>query len=244
MPRSMMRPAIPAKANYCASGPSCWQTNSRTGLGKSVLKSYFDDGMPSMAISSELEEPFQAPSAAIANYLRKSISIAYLLGLAWSGRAIIIIATVIGLLSGIYSVYHAGPSYMATIRVQPAASSDTSLGSSSGAGGLLAGLTGGGGGAAQVPKFIQFTYAMSSLEVARALVQKYDLLCHLYHGECNPITHQWKPRNSTISEWIVSAASRLSGLPDPNVGPPDPIELAKYIEHTVVAEQLKKTDSV
>jgi hypothetical protein len=195
-----------------------------------------------MAIINQSEEPFQAPSAAIADYLRKSISISYLLGLAWFGRGIVIIATVIGLLFGMYSVYRAGPSYMATMRVQPAPS-DTSLGNTSGAGSLLAGLTG-GGGAAQVPKFIQFTYAMSSLEVARTLIQKYDLLCRVYHGECNPITHQWKPRNSTVYEWLVSATSRLSGLPDPNIGPRDPIDLATYIEHNVVALQLKKTDSV
>ncbi|HVW73764.1 MAG TPA: hypothetical protein VHC39_09000 [Rhizomicrobium sp.] len=195
-----------------------------------------------MAISDELEEPFQAPSAAIADYLRKSISVSYLLGLVWSGRGIVIITTIIGLLYGVYSVYHAGPFYMATMRVQPAAS-DTSLDNASGAGSLLAGLTG-GGGAAQVPKFIQFTYAMSSLEVARALIQKYDLLCRLYHSQCNPITHQWKPRNSTVYDWIVSATSRLSGLPDPNVGPRNPIDLAAYIEHNLVAQQLKKTDSV
>ena len=195
-----------------------------------------------MAITNELEEPFQAPSAVIADYLRKSISISHLLGLAWSGRGIVVIATVFGLLFGAYTVYDAGPSYMATIRVQPAAS-DTSLGSTSGAGSLLAGLTG-GGGAAQVPKFIQFNYAMSSLEVARALIQKYDLLCRVYHGECDAITHQWRPRHSTVHDWIVSATSRLSGLPDPNVGPRDPVDLATYIENSVVAQQLKKTDSV
>jgi hypothetical protein len=195
-----------------------------------------------MAIINELEEPFEAPSAVIADYLRKSISISYLLGLAWSGRGIVIITTVIGLLFGVYTVYDGGPSYMATIRVQPAAS-DTAFGNTSGAGSLLAGLTGGIEGA-QVPKFIQFTYAMSSLEVAHALIQKYDLLCRVYHGECDVITHQWKPRHSTIRDLVVSATSRLSGLPDPNVGPRNPIDLAKYIENSVLADQLKKTDSV
>jgi hypothetical protein len=196
-----------------------------------------------MAISSEVETPLQPPSAVIADYLRKSISISYLMGLIWSGRGIVVIATVIGLLFGVYTVYHAGPSYMATIRVQPAAS-DTSLGSTSGTGGgLLASLTG-GGGAAQVPKFIQFTYAMSSLEVSRTLIQKYDLLCRVYHGDCDAITHQWKPRHSTVHDWIVSFSSRLSGLPDPNVGPRSPIDLATYIGDTITVVQLKKTDAV
>jgi hypothetical protein len=194
-----------------------------------------------MAISNEVEAPFQPPTTAIAEYLRKSISLSYLLGLAWSGRGIIIIATLIGLLYGVYAVYDAGPSYMATIRVTPAAS-DTSLGSTSGAGGLLAGLTG-GSGAAQVPKFIQFTYALSSLDVARSLNQKYDLLCRVYLGECDPITHQWQPRNG-IHEWIVSATSRLSGLPDPNVGPRSPLDLARYIAGNVVVNQPKKNESL
>jgi hypothetical protein len=195
-----------------------------------------------MAISNELDTPFQPPSAVIADYLRKSISVSYLLGLVWSGRGLVVIATLFGLLYGIYFVYDGGPSYMATIRVSPAAS-DTSLGGTSGAGGLLAGLTG-GSGAAQVPKFIQFTYALSSVEVARALDQKYDLLCRVYHGECDPVSHQWKPRHSTIQELIVSATSRLSGLPDPNVGPRSPIDLAKYIGAQVVVDQPKKNDSL
>lgn len=194
-----------------------------------------------MAISNEVEAPFQPPTTVVADYLRKSISISYLLGLAWSGRGIIIIATLIGVLYGVYAVYSAGPSYMATIRVTPAAS-DTSLGSTSGAGGLLAGLTG-GSGAAQVPKFIQFTYALSSIDVARALNQKYDLLCRVYHNECDPITHQWQPR-SGVHEWIVSATSRLSGLPDPNVGPRSLLDLARYIAFNVVVNQPKKNDSL
>lgn len=194
-----------------------------------------------MAISDEIEAPFEPPSAVIADYLRKSISISYLLGLVWSGRGIIIITAVIGLLYGVYSVYHAGPAYAATMRVSPAPS-DTGLGSTSGAGGLLAGLTG-GSGALQVPKFIQFTYALSSVEVAQSLDQRYDLLCRVYRGECDPKTHQWKPR-SGLREWVASVTSRLSGLPDPNVGPRAPIDLANYIADQVIVEQPKKTDSV
>jgi hypothetical protein len=38
--------------------------------------------------------------------------------------------------------------------------------------------------------------------------------------------------------------SRLSGLPDPNVGPRDAIEFAQYIGAQVSVSQLKKTDSV
>ena len=62
-----------------------------------------------MAISNEVEAPFQPPSSVVGDYLRKSISISYLLGLFWSGRGIVGITTVVGLLYGIYAVYHAGP---------------------------------------------------------------------------------------------------------------------------------------
>jgi hypothetical protein len=195
-----------------------------------------------MAISNELQDPFEPPSAVIADYLSKSISMAYLLELVWSGRVIVVITAAAGLLFGVYTVYDGGPSYTATMRVSPA-TSDTSFGNTSGASGLLAGLTG-GSSAAQVPKFVQFTYALSSLEVARALDQKYDLLCRIYSSECDPLTHQWSPRHNTIRNWIISATSLLSGLPDPNVGPRPPIDLAKYIAFNVNSEQLKKTDSV
>ena len=107
----------------------------------------------------------------------------------------------------------------------------------------MAGLTG-GGTSAQVPRYIQFSYAMGSLEVAQKLNQKYDLLCRLYRGQCDAATHQWEPRNDTIQDWIESVTSRLSGLPDPNVGPRPITDLARYITNRVVAEQLKKTDSV
>src|SRR5438067_12237714 len=98
------------------------------------------------------ENDLEAPSTVIETYLRKTISISYLLGLAWAGRLITIACAVLGFLYGIYAVYDAGPFYTATMRISPA-SSDTSVGNLGEAGGLLAGLTG-GGSAAQVPKYI------------------------------------------------------------------------------------------
>jgi hypothetical protein len=95
----------------------------------------------------------------------------------------------------------------------------------------------------QVPKFVQFLYALNSVEVAQTLDKKYDLLCRVYHGECDPVTHQWKDRDG-IRAWIMSATSRLSGLPDPNVGPRRAIDLAQYIEVKFVVTQLKKTEAV
>jgi len=195
-----------------------------------------------MAISNETDAAFRPPTAAIADYLQRSISISRLLGKIWSGRMIVGIATAMGLAYGVYVVHASGPSYMAAMRISPA-ESDTGLGGGgSGAGGLLAGLTG-GSSAAQVPKYVQFTYALSSVEVARALDQKYDMLCRIYHGDCDARTHQWE-RRTGLREWITSALARLSRLPDPNAGPRPLTDLAAYIGGQIVIEQPKKTDSV
>jgi hypothetical protein len=187
------------------------------------------------------EQDLEAPTSVIASYLRKTISLSYLVGLVWTGRLLIVIAAVLGFLYGIYTVYKAGPAYTATVRVSPAAN-DATLGDVANTSSLLAGLAG-GAGVNQVPKFVQFTYAISSVEVARDLEQKYDLLCRLYKGECDPLTHQWKARTG-IREFIASSIARLSGLPDPNVGPRSATDLADYIAGQIVVAQLKKTDSV
>jgi hypothetical protein len=193
---------------------------------------------------TQAENDLEAPSAVIAGYLRKTISLSYLGGLAWAGRLIIAGCTAAGILVGVYMVHHLGPSYMATMRISPTPDDvgGGGLGTSSAGAGLLASLSG-GAGAMQVPRFIQFLYALNSVEVAQTLDQKYDLLCRVYHGDCDLSTHQWKARTGT-REWISSATSRLAGLPDPNVGPRGPIDLAQYIESQVIPTQVKKTDSV
>src|SRR5438477_6875043 len=98
------------------------------------------DGALVMTVT-QAKNDLEAPSAVIAGYLRKTISVSYLAGLAWSGKLIVVACVCLGFLFGVYTVYDAGPSYMATMRVSPA-SSDTSLGDAIGAGGLLAGLAG------------------------------------------------------------------------------------------------------
>ncbi len=190
---------------------------------------------------TQAEHDLEAPSAVIAGYLRKTISLSYLAGLAWAGKLIVAACTAAGFLFGVYTAYDEGPLYLATMQVSPAPG-DTGTTNLEGAGGLLAGLSG-GSGAIQVPKFIQFLYAMNSVEVAQSLDQRYDLLCRVYHGDCDAATHHWKAR-SGIREWITSETSRLGGFPDPNVGPRRIEDLAQYIESQVLAVQLKKADSV
>lgn len=190
---------------------------------------------------TQAENNLEAPSAVIAGYLRRTISLSYLAGLAWAGKLIVMAFTAAGLLFGVYLAYDAGPQYLATMQISPAPG-DTGTPNLEGAGGLLAGLSG-GSGAIQVPKFVQFLYAMDSVEVAQILDQRYDLLCRVYHGDCDAATHHWKAR-SGLRDWVMSETSRLGGFPDPNVGPRGIEDLAEYIRTQVVAIQLKKTDSV
>jgi hypothetical protein len=190
----------------------------------------------------QTEDDLRAPTAVVAGYLGKTISLSYLIGLVWTGRWIVMAATLLGLLYGVYIVHLAGPQYMATMHISPAAS-DSSLGDAAGASGILASLGGSGGsGALQVPKFTQFLYTRGSVEVARELDRRYGLLCRIHNGECDPVTHQWKER-AGIKEWFNGLLARLGGLPDPNVGPRPITDLASYVTSAIDQEQ-NKTNSI
>lgn len=193
-----------------------------------------------MTISQDAEPGFRPPSSVIADYLRKSISIGYLLQLVWSGRLIIIVTTILGVAYGVYSVHHQGPIYLATMRISPA-ESDTGFGDMGNAGGILAGLTG-GGGAVAVPKFTQFLAAIGSVGVAQDLDRKYDLLCQIYKGQCDPATHRWKKR-SGLREWFDGLLAQLQGLPDPNGARTD-ADLAAYFSGAVMIEPNKNNSMV
>src|SRR5258708_318670 len=133
-----------------------------------------------MSISHDKAQPdIRAPSAVIADYLRGSISLSYLLNQAWTGRLFIIATTLAGLLYGAYTVHANGPHFTATIKISPA-ESDNSVGDiGGGAGGLLAGLTGSTGTVA-LPKFTQFLITKGSIGVAQNLDKNYDMLCRIY----------------------------------------------------------------
>src|SRR3954470_1168132 len=107
----------------------------------------------------------RAPSAAIADFLRGSISVRHLAGLAWSGRLIIATTTVIGLLWGGYSAHRNGPLFAAVMKISPAETDSLGGGSSSAATSMLADLTGSAAAGVTVPKFIQFQAAMGSMAV-------------------------------------------------------------------------------
>jgi hypothetical protein len=173
----------------------------------------------------------RAPTAVIADYLRRSISVSYLAGLVWKARLFVLATTVAGLIYGVYMVHVGGPSFTATIKISPA-ESDSSMGDvgGGGAGGLLAGLTGTGSSAA-LPKFTQFQMALGSVGVARDLDNKYDLLCRTFRGNCDPATHKWRERTG-IKEWMDGMLAKLAGLPDPN-GARSIEDLAMYVGGSV-----------
>lgn len=183
-----------------------------------------------MTIRHEEAQPtFRTPTAVIADYLRGSISLSYLAGLAWTGRLFIVAATFTGLIYGVYTVHKNGPSFTATMRISPAESGGA-FGDVGSAGGLLAGLAGSSGSVA-LPKFTQFMLSVGSVGVARDLDRKYGLLCRIYRGDCDQVTHRWKER-AGVKEWFNGMLARLAGLPDPN-GPRTVEDLAAYISGAV-----------
>ena len=196
-----------------------------------------------MTIDQDMFEPrAQDSSSAIADYLRRSISVSEVAGRIWDGRAIVAVCFVIGLLTGVYEVWTGGPQFVAEMSLLPAESNSNSVdGNSSGSGalGLLAGLTGSNLGS--VPKFTQFLSALHSTGVAEILDQKYAMSCRVFRGDCDQKTLQWKHREG-LRNWFNGLMARLSGLPDPN-GPHTPAELAQYIDGAVVVT-IDKTNSI
>lgn len=194
-----------------------------------------------MTISQDADANLRSPSGVIGDYLRRSVSISDLVSRVWSGRLIVAAAALLGLLYGVYSVHATGPLYLATVQLSPAESDNNvgTLGSSGGASGLLAGLT---GGAVTVPKMTQFLASIGSVGVAQSLDRKYDLLCEIYKGKCDPITHQWK-KSTGVKEWFNGMLAELQGLPDPNGARTDS-DLAAYLAAAVSIQTNRTTNLI
>lgn len=198
-----------------------------------------------MTVSQEDMDAYPAPSSVIGDYLKRSISVSYLLDRMWTGRLIIVVATLAGLLYGMYYAYTNGPLYSATMFISPA-DSDTigdisGASGGGGAAGLLAGLTGTTNTMA-LPKFTQFISSMGSVGVARELIKRHDLLCRIYKSDCDPVTHEWRERTG-IREFFSGLLAKLGRLPDPN-GPRTEIDLAQFIRGAVVPETNKSNSLV
>jgi hypothetical protein len=182
----------------------------------------------------------RSPTSAIAEYLRRSISISKIIGRIWSGRLIIIAVTSASLVYGAWKIHAAGPTFTATMSISPA-ESDIGGGGGGGASGILAGLTGGNSGMS-VSKFTQFLASLSSVEVAKILDAKYGMLCKLYPGDCDQVTHQWREQTGAKVS-LSGLIANLGGLPDPN-GPRTAQDLANYISAQVVSEPNKNNSIV
>ena len=189
-------------------------------------------------ITDEAETISRPPTAVIAEYLRHSISITYLLGQIWSGRWLALAGFLIGLGYGSYTVWVNPAQYVATMRVSPAESDIGGATAGGGGAGLLADLTG-SMGTMKVPKFTQFTLSLSSTGVADLLIKRHDMLCRVYKGECDAATHTWRARTGW-RESISSFLAWLGHLPDPNAGRTD-IDLANYIRDSVRLDQPKQS---
>jgi len=199
-----------------------------------------------MAVEKErMDVPSRAPTATIAEYLRGSVSVSKLIKLAWAGRLVVLAAALAGLTFGIYTVHHDGPRYMATMRVSPP-ENDSSAGilgnggGGSGALGLLADLT--GGNVTVVPKFTQFLFGMGSIDVAKELDRKYNMVCRVYADECDLSTRQWH-MHVGFKEWVDGIFARIGRLPDPN-GPRTADHLANYITQSILNQQNKQNSIV
>lgn len=191
-----------------------------------------------MRIDEEELAPSRPPTEVIANYLRDSISLSTIAAEIWAGKWIIAAAIVIGLLWGGYTVHQSGASYTATMQISPAETDNS--GALAGATSLFAGL--GGGGAMVVPKFTQFLAAIGSVGVAKMLDERHGMLCRVYRGDCDQVTHQWKERTG-FWESIAAAQAWLGGLPDPN-GPRTLSDLAAYTGAVVSVTQNKSNSLV
>lgn len=186
----------------------------------------------------DLETQPRSPSAAISDYLRRSISVSDIIEQIWSGRLLVIAGLLLGLAFGIYTVWTSPPNYLATMRVSPA-ESDLSGGSGGGGpGSLIADLTG-GANTQSLPKFTQFTMSVSSPGVAAMLDQRYDMVCRVYKRDCNLLTHKWRERRGW-RERIDAFFAWLGHLPDPN-GARSVIDLSNYIVGAINVDQ--KTQS-
>lgn len=191
--------------------------------------------MTSLVEDGEMQS--RSPTAAISDYLRQSISVSYILGQIWTGRLLVVAGLLLGLTWGVYVVWTGRPSYMATMRVSPAESDLSGGGGGGGAGSLIADITG-GANAQSLPKFTQFIMSIGSPGVAEMMNQRYDMLCRIYHGDCNPVSHKWRERTGW-RESIDAFFAWLGHLPDPN-GARTIVDLANYTSGAIVVDQNKQ----
>src|SRR6185312_4626630 len=115
-------------------------------------------------------------SAVMANFLRRSFSVADVVRRALRGWLFGVLGIVAGFFFGVYSIWATPVTYSVSIGLLPTDSNgDVSLEGGGGGSGLaaLAGLIGMGGG--PVPKFTRFVASLNATSVAKIMDEKYDM---------------------------------------------------------------------
>lgn len=197
--------------------------------------------MKRVTVDYDGERAAPAPaSAVIANFLRRSFSIADVIKRALRGWLFGLVGLFVGLAFGIYSVWTTPPTYSVSIALLPTDSSgDISLGGDSGGGtfGALAGLLGMGGG--NIPKFTRFVASLSSTSVAKIMDEKYDMVCLTFKSACDIKTRTWR-KETGFNGWLHKTIAEIAHLPDPSA-PRTATDLANFTESEVVLSSDRTT---
>ncbi len=178
-------------------------------------------------------------SAVIAQFLRRSFSVADIFKRALRGWLFGLIGLVAGFFFGIYSIWTTPPTYSVAIGLLPTDSNgDVSIGGDSGGAlSALAGLVGMGGG--PIPKFTRFVASLTATSVAKIMDEKYDMICITFKGDCDIKTHTWR-KHTGFAAWQQKTLANLAHLRDPDA-PRTAADLADYTSGNVVISSDRTT---
>lgn len=157
--------------------------------------------------------------------------------IAWAlvrGSWLIVLLASIGVVFGVRKLHNHVPMYEAKMTVSPS-SGDTGAQLPTQIG-VLSGLGLSVGGRAQVTLFDRLQQAFSSLELARRLEDKHDLLHVIFKGSWDEQTQSWIRPQGREFEWNQSYRAYLN---QPTWREPDLETLADYIGGSLVVEEPK-----
>ena len=155
----------------------------------------------------------------------------------WTGRWIMMAFATVGVILASLFLHVATYSYTATLTLLPSQSQTQTSNSLGGLGGSIAALTGlnlAQGGT--VSPFLIYPDALKSRVVADDLVARSpDILQHLFEGQWDESTQQWRPPSGQMYEWLTFVRSTLGMYVAP-WAPPDGANLQLLISTRVRVE--------
>ena len=157
---------------------------------------------------------------------------------------LIALATLLGILKGLWDMHNFRPAAIATMTVLPSASGPGAAGIGGGAGGLaIGGLAGalagvGVGSAMQLTEFDRLLQATSTVTLARILQDRYGMMQIVFAAGWDAETETWiKPAGSKFEFWQrVYAFLNL-----PTWSSPNEEDLANYLGGSFEVEELEDT---